>query len=220
MVQPIILPYLNIDGNGATSAYLTSSSLTGNQSTLAVPTIQTSNLNVGTISNNSITLSWTNGNGGSRIIIARQGSPVNALPVNYTSYTASSLGSGTEIGTGNWVVYKGSGTTATILGLTFNTNYYFTILEFNGNTAPVYLTSSPPVINASTASAPTIPASNLFFNGTEGNSITFSWSPGNGTSRMIIAKAGSAVTALPVNGTNYTANSVFGSGTAIGPVNL
>lgn len=204
------------DGTGTNTSYLTTSFLSGSRSTIDQPTVQTSNFNVSTVTNNSITLNWTSGNGGNRIIVARKDSAVNALPVNYVNYVASVFGAGSQIGTGNWIVYKGSGTTATISGLSFNTTYYFTILELNGVAAPVYLTVSPPVTHTTTASAPTIPAGNLFFNATEGNSFSFSWTSGNGTGRIVVAKAGSAVAGLPVNGTSYTANNVFGSGATLG----
>lgn len=205
------------DGTGATSAYLTSSFLAGSGSTVTQPTLQTSNLTIGTITNSSITLSWTNGNGSNRIIIAKQGGPVNGVPVNYTSYFASSFGNGSQIGSGNFVVYNGAGNSATVTGLSFNTTYHFAVFERNGSTAPVYLTTSPPVANATTSSAPTVPSSGLTFNSTEGNSISMAWVPGNGTARIVVAKAGSPVTGLPVNGTSYTANSSFGSGSTIAP---
>jgi len=205
------------DGTGATSAYLTSSFLAGSGGTATQPTVQTSNLTIGAITNNSITLNWANGNGSNRIVIAKQGSPVNGVPVNYTSYFASSFGNGSQIGAGNFVVYNGPTNTTTITGLAFNTTYHFAVFERNGNTAPVYLTTSPPVANATTSSAPTVPSSGLTFNSIEGNSISMSWVPGNGTSRIVVAKAGSPVTGLPVNGAGYTANSSFGSGSIIAP---
>ena len=206
------------DGTGAGIAYLTSSFLAGNRSSAIQPTVQTNNLAVGTVTNNSITLNWTNGNGSSRIILARQGSPVNTAPVNYTAYFPSqTFGNGTQIGTGNYVVYASSGNSATITGLGFGTTYHFAIFEFNGNSAPVYLTASPAVVNATTLNTPTIPSSNFYYNYTEGNSINIGWTAGNGTGRIMIAKAGGPVTGLPVNGTTYAASTVFGSGFAIAP---
>ncbi len=203
------------DGTGTNTAYLTSSFLAGSNNTVTQPTLQTSNLVTGTITNNSITLNWTNGNGTNRIVVARQGSAVNALPVNYTNYSASVFGSGSQIGTGNYVVYKGSGSTTTITGLSFGHNYHFTMFELNGISAPVYITSSPPVVNATTSSTPTVPSSNLVYNSTEGNGITMSWTSGNGTGRIVVAKAGSPVTGLPVNTTAYTASTSFGAGSVI-----
>ena len=50
--------------------------------------------------------------------MAREGGAVNADPKNGTAYTANAVfGSGTEIGTGNFVVYNGSGTSVNITGL-------------------------------------------------------------------------------------------------------
>ncbi|HYF32154.1 MAG TPA: T9SS type A sorting domain-containing protein [Chitinophagaceae bacterium] len=212
------LAVFEYDGLGANTAYLTSSFLAGSRSTAVQPTIQTSNLSVGAITNNSITLNWTSGNGSERIILAKQGSPVNATPVTYTSYFPSlSFGSGTQIGTGNYVVYKGSGNTTTVTNLAFNTTYHFTVYELNGNAAPVYLTVSPPVASATTSGAPSVPSSNPFYNIVEGNVMQLGWSPGNGTGRIIIAKAGSPVTAVPVNGMTYSGNTSFGSGFVIAP---
>lgn len=214
---PYYFAVFEYDGSGVNTAYLTSSFLAGNNSTVAQPTVQTSNLAIGAVTNSSVTLTWVNGNGGSRIVVARQGSAVNALPVNYTNYGFSSFGSGSQIGVGNYVVYKGAGNTTVVTGLTFNATYYFTVFELNGNSAPVYLTSSPPVANATTSNAPSVPSSGLFFNSTEGNSMSLSWAPGNGISRIVVVKAGSPVTGLPVNGASYSASNVFGSGSTIAP---
>ncbi len=59
------------------------------------------------------------------------------------------LSAGTEIGTGNYVVYDGTGTTVTVTGLNDATTYYFRFYEYNGtNASPsttdlkVYLTSA------------------------------------------------------------------------------
>lgn len=70
---------------------------------------------------------------------------------------------------------------------------------------------------ASFAAPPTVPASNLQFPAAnlEGNRFTMSFNKGNGAFRIIVVKEGSALTTLPVNGTDYSANAAFGtSGTA------
>ncbi len=48
------------------------------------------------------------------------------------------------------------------------------------------------------------------------NSIDLNWTNGNGNGRIVVAKAGGAVTGFPVDGTNYFGNSSFGSGSEIG----
>ena len=61
------------------------------------------------------------------LILAKSGSTVDGTPTgDGTGYTANSVfGSGTEIGTGNFVVYKGTGTTETVTSLSNGTTYYF-----------------------------------------------------------------------------------------------
>jgi hypothetical protein len=67
------------------------------------------------------------------------------------------------------------------------------------------------------AASPTVPASNLSFNIIEGSFLNIGWHAGNGARRIMIARAGSPVTAVPQNGIDYTENTTFGNGTAILP---
>ena len=95
------------------------------------PTIQATNL-VATPFQTSIKLAWTGGNGTNKIVIGREGSAVNALPTNGISYTANPIfGSGSEIGTGNFVVHTGTSNNVTVTGLKRDTLYYFDVYEFN-----------------------------------------------------------------------------------------
>ena len=70
--------------------------------------------------------------------------------------------------------------------------------------------------------SPTTQATNFGFNGLTTTQATVNWTRGNGTGGVVVvAHAGSAVSADPVSGTDYTAgqNSVFGSGTNLGANN-
>lgn len=79
-------------------------------------------------------VTFTKGNGAKRIIVARAGSPVNAIPEDATDYIAGSFGAASEIGSGNYVVYDGTGNSnITISGLTQNTIYFIKIFEYNGS---------------------------------------------------------------------------------------
>jgi gliding motility-associated-like protein len=49
-----------------------------------------------------------------------------------------------------------------------------------------------------------------------GTTATFSWTSGSGSKRALFIKADNTGSAAPVTGTDYTANTVFGSGTQIG----
>ncbi|MBC7383087.1 MAG: T9SS type A sorting domain-containing protein [Bacteroidia bacterium] len=107
-------------------------SILKNQILAAEPGIQTTSLNVVT-NGTSVTLNFTKGNGARRIILAKENSAVNAWPRDTDFYPAyATFGLGTQIGTGNFVVYADSGSTANISGLNPNKSYYFAVLEFNG----------------------------------------------------------------------------------------
>ncbi len=97
------------------------------------PTTQATSFTSSSVTNTSMTVGWTRGNGtGGVIVVARAGSAVNANPVNGTSYTASAtFGSGTQIGTANYVVYKGTGTSVNVTGLSAGTAYYYAVYEYN-----------------------------------------------------------------------------------------
>jgi hypothetical protein len=82
-------------------------------------------------------------------------------------------------------------------------NLYFNSLEM---TSPFVM---PPTTNAS----------NLQYENIGRTTMEISWTNGNGANRIVVLKAGSAVDAAPVNGTAYTANTVFGNGDQIGTGN-
>jgi len=67
------------------------------------------------------------------------------------------------------------------------------------------------------AAEPTTQASGVNFTVKTLTSMTVNWSnTGNGSSRLVLMQAGSAVSSNPVDGTSYTANAAFGSGSPIG----
>lgn len=205
------------NGSGTATQYL-NLPLTGSQSTVVVPTAQSTAITTTGSTGNTLGLSWTKGNGNGRIVLARKGSAVNATPVDLTNYWADeNFGSGTQAGTGNYVVYKGTGTSVTVKNLEPNATYHFDVFEYNGITYPMFL-SPGTVLSATTNAGPTIPPSSPGFNWIEGNRFAFGVTAGNGTQRLFIAKKGSPVTAVPVNGATYTANAAFGTaGTEIVP---
>ncbi|MBC7383100.1 MAG: T9SS type A sorting domain-containing protein [Bacteroidia bacterium] len=130
----VVVEYNDISGNPTTSNYLKSSILFGSKETdasIQAPTINASN--IGSIASNaSIRLNWINGNGSNRLIVARQAGVVSWSPVSNVNYISNgNFNSATDLGSGNKVVYSGTGNSATISGLSAYTNYYFTIYEFN-----------------------------------------------------------------------------------------
>ncbi len=111
------------------------------------PTVQATLLSASDVGSGTLTLSWTRGDGSNILILAKASSAVDATPSDNTSYTADRFGSGSQIGSGNFVVYSGTGTSTTIRGLSSNTTYHFEAFEFNTGGAPsdpdYLLTSSP-----------------------------------------------------------------------------
>lgn len=109
------------------------------------PASQSTALNFTNVTASGFKINWTNGPGSNRIVVIRSGSAVNSSPLDATAYTASTIyGSGSQIGTGNYVVYNGNANTVTVTGLSAATTYYVSVYEYNG-TAPTanYLITNP-----------------------------------------------------------------------------
>jgi hypothetical protein len=77
---------------------------------------------------------WTDGNGDSRILVVKAGGPVDSFPVDGTAYSYSTnFGSGTQIGTGNYVVWIGTGQPVRVSSLLRDVVYHFRLFEFSGS---------------------------------------------------------------------------------------
>jgi len=99
----------------------------------AEPNISASEFNRLSFSSNTLNISWKSGNGQKRLVIARAGAPVNALPLDSQTYLASSVfGSGQQIGSGNFIVYNGMGSNIEISGLNPSIAYHFLVIEYHG----------------------------------------------------------------------------------------
>jgi endonuclease G len=142
---------------------------------------------------------WTNGNGVSRIVLAKAGSPVDATPTDQTAYTANAaFGSGSQIGTGNYVVFSGSGSSVNVTNLSPSTTYYFAVFEFNGSGATSdYLTSAPATGSQATAAAFTISGHVQNSNGASMSGVTVTLSGDQADLTTVTDAAG-----------NYTFNNV------------
>ncbi len=189
----------------------------------AKPIVAATNLTFSNIQGNQITLSCTAGDGISRMLVAKQGSAVDAWPVDFTGYTVNtSFGNGSNLGNGNFVVGSTIYSSFTVSNLQPNTTYHFAVVEFNGTGTNTYYQDQAIVAKASssTLTAPTVTTSSFFSNNITGNRMQLTWTKGDGAGRLIIAKAGAAVDAAPVNLTNYSQSSNFGSGSNLGGGNF
>ncbi len=159
------------------------------------PSIQATVFTSSAITNTTMTIGWTRGNGDSVLVVARAGSAVNDIPVGGTSYTANNaFGSGTEIGTGNYVVYSGTGTSTNITNLTSGTTYHYAVYEYNdtsycyntpaltGNTmttcTPVTITTQP---TASQTVCTPSSSTSLAVAATGTTPIVYQWQYNNGS---------------------------------------
>jgi len=109
------------------------------------PTIYASGLRANNATPTSISINWVRGNGNGIILLMNESSNVDAFPVNATSYTAdANFGNAPQIGSGNRVVYVGTGTSVIVTGLLSNISYFFTAIEFNNTNGYCYQTSGFP----------------------------------------------------------------------------
>jgi gliding motility-associated-like protein len=96
------------------------------------PVDQVSSFTSSSIQNNSMTIGWTRGNGDSILVLARAVDAINADPLNGVSYTANAaVGIGTQVGSENFVVYNGTGTSVDLTALAAGTTYNFALYEYS-----------------------------------------------------------------------------------------
>ena len=133
--------------NATGTCYLTSSSLTGSNT---MPCSTPSNVTGAGITANStqLTINWTNSSCLDEVlVIAREGSAVSFTPTgDGTAYTAdAAFSAGTDVGSSQYVVFKGTGTNVAVTGLTNGTVYHFTVFTRKGTnwSAGVALSGTP-----------------------------------------------------------------------------
>ena len=81
------------------------------------------------ITTTSFDINWSSG-GPNYLVVVKSGSAVTSTPVDNTTYTANTVfGSGSDIGTLEYVVYNGTGTTVSVTGLTCGTTYHVEVFS-------------------------------------------------------------------------------------------
>lgn len=207
----------------ATNYFLTAPPVEFTTTKFAEPTIAATGLTITNPTTTTQTVSWTNGNGSRRLVVARMGAALTGTeePADNNGYTANAAfgTSGTDLGNG-FIVYNGTGNSVTVTNLAPNVIYYYRVYEYNGLDASAnYLLTSPPNANRTTLQVePATQASNLTFSSVTTSATTISWTNGSGNERIVVARANNPITSseYPVDGTTYTGAAAFGSGTAIG----
>jgi M6 family metalloprotease-like protein len=99
------------------------------------PATQATAFTSSALTNYSMTIGFSRGNGDAVLVFARAAKAVNANPVNGTTYSAdTAFGNSTQIGSGNFVVYNGNGNSVNLSSLASGTTYHFAVFEYNATT--------------------------------------------------------------------------------------
>jgi len=99
----------------------------------AQPTVQASQIYCSPFISNSISLTWTIGNGNKRVVFLKNSNSGTPEIFDGHTYIANSIyGLGTSDGTGWYCVYDGSGSGLTVTGLNPLHSYRAMVLEYNG----------------------------------------------------------------------------------------
>lgn len=202
--------YFYVFSTGGATCYNIISPLTGNTTTTTPPACtppatQVTNLAANNITGNSMDLSWTRGSGDNILVIARTGTPVDAVIYNSVAYPV-----GTTIGTGNSVIYNGPAASFSYGSLNQNTTYYLALYEYN-SAGNCYLT---PALTGNFTTLCTNPVNVSALTGTAGNQqAAVSWTlPASACFDEIIVVASNAP--IVNTGDTYTApaNTTYAGG--------
>jgi len=98
------------------------------------PTVQATNIIFSGLGASQVTAQWTRGNGDYCLVVVSEDAAVSEMPADSSDYSASaSFGSGDDLGSGNYAVYRGTGNSVTLTGMTQGKSYHFRVFEFNNS---------------------------------------------------------------------------------------
>lgn len=177
------------------------------------PSLASSNFSF-TISNcDRVRLNWSNGNGQSRMVVAKLASAVNRFPIDHQAYLSDSIfGNGADLGNSNFVVYTGTDSSCVISGIVPGVNYYFAIIEFNSLSGYNNYNTSNYLANQVMLSIPVITLGNDITLCAENSTVlnagiglsTYIWNTGETSQSISIDSTGSGIGTFVfhVTGTN------------------
>lgn len=161
-----------------------------------------------------ITLNWTRGNGQGRIIIAKQGAPVDALPVDCLATSeiptqGFPFATGKNLGNGNYVVAhltNSSTDQVLIIHLTPGATYHFAIAELNyvNGKFDFLLTNISRVSQTTTSCTsfePSVASTNMTITSVSSNRLSINWNSGNGQQRIGILTTSNNTIFTPLDNT-------------------
>ncbi|MBP7830351.1 MAG: autotransporter-associated beta strand repeat-containing protein [Kiritimatiellae bacterium] len=184
------------------------------------PTVQATTIVFSSFGTAGMTVGWTPGDGANRVVVAHAGAAVDDDPDDAATYAAdANFGDGAEIGTGNYVVYNGSGNSVPVTGLSPDTVYHFRVYEYNGSGGSEnYLTNSAsgnPASRTTLDDPPTAAATALAITAVDETTMSLGWTRGDGAQVLLVGRSGAAAES-PTNGTGYAADPAWGSAGGVG----
>jgi hypothetical protein len=204
--------------NGTSSAinYRTISPLTGSQLTpITPPATGATNMVFSNITPTAITVSYTapaiapSG----YLAVRKAGASPTFVPQANTSYTIG------QTLTDGAVAYVGTARSFSDTGLTPSTLYFYDVFVYNQVGSLISYQVTPPLENSVSTftGEPTAQPSSISFNTITTSSLNISFSAASPapTGYLILRKAGSAPTSVPVDGTAYTVGNAIGDGTIV-----
>ncbi|MFY7742339.1 MAG: GEVED domain-containing protein, partial [Flavobacterium sp.] len=171
------------------------------------PVTQVSNAVSSSISNSGFSLAWTNGNGARRVVILSPSTIVD--PTNATGAPAL-VANAVYAGSGQQIMFDGTGTSVAISGLTCGTTYNVKVYEYircgAGPFDYFYNVSTGTNAISVTTTAPalaTLPSNNNFvgFTGTNLSTVFPGWSEATGTAQNLNP---SGTTSAWINSSNFS----------------
>ena len=179
------------------------------------PTTQAMSFGTANITDNSMDVTWTRGDGdGGVVVLARAGSAVDEDLINATTYNANMVfGSGDEVGTDNFVVYNGTGTSVNVTGLSANSTYHYAIYEYNSAGTCYNITE----LTGDAITTCSTPSDVTGANAAAGNvQVSISWTDATCFDEVLVVASSASVTGMPTSadGSHYTADAAYASGTA------
>jgi hypothetical protein len=149
------------------------------------------------------------------LVLRKQGSAPTGIPTDGVAYVA-----GNTIGTDE-VVYVGASPFFTSTGLTASETYHYAVFPFNGAASfSNFLTvaAGSPVLRGSRTSLAAEPVAQptaVSFTNITPNSLSLGLTQSDAQHYLILRKAGSAPSEIPVDGTPYTAGGTYGLSTVV-----
>ncbi|NCA82661.1 MAG: choice-of-anchor D domain-containing protein, partial [Opitutae bacterium] len=166
-----------------------SASAGGTQTIVASePTSDATDLSFSSVATNQMTVTWTSGNGGRRIVVVRAGTATSWTPTDGTgpSGVDASYSAATDKGSGNKICYDGTGSSFALSGLAAGTTYAVTVFEYNGTGAYAnYYIGGTPLAGSRMTACPAAPTG-LFANPTNTYTFTANWAASSGAAGYII----------------------------------